>query len=380
MILIASDSHKEFASSLQVGKYIEKGIKAKSKKSIKLISISDGGEGFLDTSSSALDAKIKQIFVNDPLGKKTLARYAIKDHLGIIEMSEASGINKFPTGERHFLKSSSYGTGELILELIRQGCKKILLGLGGAATSDGGIGAASALGVNFKFKNNFYTSNTKNLSALHLPTIDSFSTDNIPNYYKSIDLIVASDVLNPATGLNGATINFGPQKGGTEQDISNIEFAMCNYLKLIEKKIGKSINLPGTGAAGGIAISLFPLFNVILKQGIEVVMELLALEELIKSSELVVTGEGKLDKLSLMGKAPVKIASLCKKLNTKVIGVFGQISDDLDISKTDFDLVIDASENQSSDLKSVNFQKRIGPSRLHAAGIKVGSYAESISK
>ena len=374
MILIACDSFKEFGSSTKVGSFIQEGIRSNLSLHTDVINISDGGEGFLNSIIDHLKGEIFTINVRDPLLRPTKAHVGICGNIGIIEMAEASGVQKFEIGERHFMNSSSYGTGELIAFTINKGCNRIILGLGGAATGDGGIGAAQALGMQFKLKDTYISNNKPIISTKDLSNIKDVKFDFIPQRYKNIELIVASDVNNIAIGKNGATRTFGPQKGASEIEIELIEKAMVNYLKLLEKKISQKLNIKGIGAAGALALSLFPIFNVKIKNGLSVVLDLIDFGQKIMKSDWVITGEGCLDKLSLLGKPPLQIAKICKQKNKKVIGVFGMIKDDMEEGIDDFELVIDCSKNEHLNIHTDNFLKIEGPNRLRDAGEKISNY------
>ena len=371
MILIASDSHKEFKSSLSVAKLIRDGMNNECKRKCNVLGISDGGEGFLRSIAKRLNVKIHKIKVHDPIKRLTEAQVGIYKNVGFIEMAEASGVQKFENGYRDFMNSSSYGTGEMISYAINKGCKKIILGLGGAGTGDGGLGAAQALGVKLSIEKN---DKQKILSTKDLLNVKNIYIDKKIIDFKNVELIIASDVKNLAIGKNGATKIFGPQKGGSPDQIETIEKAMVNYLKLLEQKSKKKLNISGSGAAGAISISLCSLFKSQIKNGFDVLSELIDLEEKIKESDWVITGEGSLDRLSLMGKIPFQIAKICKKNNKKIIGIFGTIKNIPLSHLSDFEMIIDCSKNKKTDFFSDHFQKIEGPSRLLKAGEKVVKY------
>jgi len=372
MIVIACDSYKEFASSLTIGNLIKRGIESVVSNNIKVLSISDGGDGFLESMSLAKDSRYLEVRVNDPLCRITTANYSLKDNVAIIEMAEASGVKKFSPNERHFLDSSSYGTGELIKKSLENGCKKIYLGLGGAATADAGIGAASALGVRFISKFDGLPIQGKCLSAKHLPNISDIDFSRVKKKYRNVEVIITYDVTNKAIGQNGASYTFGPQKGGTTEQIKMVEDATIKYMELLESKLGYDLNLPGTGAAGALSLSLFPIFRVSMQKGIDVMLDQINFSEHLKNASLVITGEGRLDKLSLLGKAPIHIANYCKSRNIKVIGVFGQIDKSLDLSELNFDIIIDASDGSIVEFDSDYFQNIKGPELIYNAGVKIG--------
>lgn len=368
-ILIASDSYKEFKSSKKIGRLIQKGFSKKIDS--KVISISDGGEGFLDALASNLNGELISRQVFDPLMRDTTSKYFKSSHLGIIEFSEACGVQKFEVGERHFMNSSSYGVGQLIFNAIMDGCTEIVVGLGGAATGDAGIGAAQALGVFFSGSNGKKLKKN-GLSVIDIPKIHSADFTEAKNKFAGIKLTIVSDVTNPSTGKNGATFTFGMQKGAKRHYLKEIDTQIINYANNILNLKPDFINHSGTGAAGAFALSMKPLFDLKIDSGISYVVNKINFLKIAQEYDIIITGEGCFDKLSLNGKAPVFIAEMAKKLDKKVIGVFGQVKSMNDANNI-FDIVVNTSYGLETDLTSSNFMKIEGKNRLINAGKKIES-------
>tara|TARA_Y100000590_G_scaffold469246_1_gene655775 strand:+ start:6195 stop:7319 length:1125 start_codon:yes stop_codon:yes gene_type:complete len=368
-ILFACDSYKEFASSKEVGKLIQIGLSASVES--KVISISDGGEGFLDSISENIDGEFISCKVFDPIMRYTFSKYFKSNSLAIIEFSEACGVQKFNSGERHFINSSSYGVGQLIKNAIDNGCKEIVVGLGGAATGEAGIGAAQALGIQFIDSNGNELKN-KGLSLKDLPKIFSADFVKLKNKLKDTKFKIVSDVTNPSIGKFGATYTYGPQKGAKNHHLKKIENYIKNYaLNVLELK-NEFLNMPGTGAAGAFALSMNALFDLKIEPGISFVMDKINFLRVASDYDIIITGEGSFDQLSLNGKAPVYIAKMGRKLGKKVVGIFGQVKLQ-DAANEIFDVVINTSKNKHIDMKSDHFRNVEAKKRLTEAGKKIES-------
>lgn len=341
-ILIMSDSYKGSATSVEVGEYIKKGIeKVDLTFSIQVEGVADGGEGTLDVLTKALGATITELWVKGPLGRSVRARIANKDETWIIEMAEASGLNTIAYHERNPLRTSTYGTGELLKYALDHGAERIYLGLGGSATNDGGAGALVALGaklIDFRGQN----LRPGGYALRHLKSIDI--TELHPRV-KEVDLIILSDVKNPLYGIQGATKVFGKQKGLFKEREEHLDLALMHYGDILEKTFHYEVSKrPGAGAAGGLGAMLMSVFHYEMRPGIDVVLEMIGAEEKIKNADLIITGEGRLDRQSLKGKTPIGIARLAKKHGKPVIAIVGTSEYDLaPIYQAGIDLVIDLS-------------------------------------
>jgi glycerate 2-kinase len=324
-IIIAPDSFKGNQTALAVADAIERGMR-RYDQNLEIIKIpmADGGEGTVEAASSAAGGRIIKTAVSGPLNGVIDAEYAILDDgkTAVIEMASASGLPLVPNHLKNPGKTSTKGTGELIRHALDSGCNKIILGIGGSATNDGGIGAASALGVKFLDVDGTETGVTGD-DLLRVQKIDMSELDpRIPN----TDILVACDVSNPFYGPNGAAYIYAPQKGATEEQVKSLDNGLRNLAEVIENSLGKKIaDIPGTGAAGGLGGGLIAFFNAKLKSGIELIMDAVKFEKTLENAQLVVTGEGKTDYQTAFGKVPAGVASAAKKQGIPVVCFSGAL-------------------------------------------------------
>lgn len=319
-IIIIPDSFKGSLSSLEVCNAIEEGIlKVFKDARIKKIPVADGGEGTVDSIIYAAGGEIKRIKARNPLGEIIEAKYGLIDeNKAVIEMAEASGLTLIK--EKNPLKSSTYGTGELIKDAIENGIKEILIGIGGSATNDCGIGMANALGYKFLDKDG------KELEAIAENMIKIVKIDDSNVYKKLFDvkINVACDVKNPLYGKDGATAIYGAQKGVTKESFDILDDGLKNVAKLVKEKFNKEIDyIEGSGAAGGLGGGLIAFCNAELKSGIDAVLDIIDFENEIKDVSLIITGEGAIDGQTKKGKVPVGIARRAN--NIPVIAIVGDI-------------------------------------------------------
>lgn len=324
-VLVCLDSFKGSLTSLQAGNAVKQGLlNANNNLNVEVVPISDGGEGFLECMQNCLVGKIVTAVVSGPLGDKMSCEYYITNNTAIIEVSKCIGLplvkNKNP------LYTTTYGVGELILDAINNNCKNFIIGIGGSSTNDGGVGMLQALGYKFLDENN----NQIKLGAIGLK--DLVKIENTSLNLKDLSFKIATDVTNPLTGKNGASYVYAGQKGATKQDIKLMDSWLNNYAKLTKKLLPLSNKkASGTGASGGLGFAFKEFLNAKLLSGIELVANNTLLKDKIKSSDLVIVGEGKLDRQSLMGKAPCYISNLASEQGKKVIAFAGV----LDITKKD---------------------------------------------
>lgn len=334
-ILIAPNAFKHALSSFQVAEMIEKGF-AKSKLSgiFTIFPIADGGNGTLDLIVHKLGAEIIHKEVSDPLGRKILSRfgYIASSKTAVIEMAEASGIHLLNDEERNPLIASSYGTGELMKHALEMGAKKIILGLGGSASIDGGAGILQALGAKLLDEKGKEVARGGG-SLEQLATID---TKDLSQEIKNCEIIVACDVNSPLLGKNGAATVFGPQKGASHKDVIKLERGLKKFSEIIFKDFKSDVaNLPAGGAAGGISAGLFGVLNAKLVNGLEYLLDLTKFEKVLKESDLLITAEGKFDMQTIEGKGPFGVAQMAKNNNVPVIVFAGQVSEDINVKKID---------------------------------------------
>ena len=329
-ILVAPDSFKESLSAIQVAEAISKGVlKIIPNAEIIKIPISDGGEGLLDALVNDKNGKIITVKVYDPLYRSIAAEYGILNEgtTAVIEMAKASGLELLKEQEKNPCITSSYGTGQLILDALDRGCQKIIIGIGGSATNDGGMGMVKALGG--KFINNEGVELTEGGGAL-----GELSSINLTNFDKRISnckIVVACDVTNKLTGENGASFVYGAQKGGSKEQLEFLDKNLEHYAAIIRNHLGIEIeNINGAGAGGGMGAGLMAFLNAELKSGIDLILETLEIKKHIKNIDLIITGEGKIDKQTLQGKTILGIAALAKEYHVPVIAITGKIGDNID--------------------------------------------------
>lgn len=327
-VVVAIDSFKGSLSTFEAGKAIKEGVLQVYKDANVYISpIADGGEGTLDAIISSTNGEKVKVVVHNPIGEKISAEYGMiaKTKTAVIEMSAAAGITLINENERNPLYTTTYGVGEMIVDAISKGCRNFIVGIGGSATNDGGIGMLQALGFEFLDENGqqvcFGTKGLKDIKEIRI--------DNKLKELKECSFSVACDVKNILCGENGCSAVYGPQKGATPEMIKDMDGWLYSYAQLTKKVIPTaSEDIQGTGAAGGMGFALLSYLNATLESGISLVMNAIDLEKYISDADIVITGEGRLDGQSYMGKAPVGVAQLAKKHNKPVIAFSGCVTDD----------------------------------------------------
>lgn len=328
--VLAPDSFKESMTAKEACIAMEKGIiKAMPEAEIIHVPMADGGEGTMQSLVDATSGKIYEVEVTAPLGNKVKSRYGVlgNENIAVIEMAEASGLNLVKREDRNPLITTTFGTGELIKAVLDRGIKKIIIGLGGSATNDGGVGMLQALGASFKDRNGKELS-FGGKSLIDLETID---LSNFDKRIYDVDIEVACDVKNPLVGSNGASYVFAPQKGATEEMVKILDKALLKYSNVVMKAFNKDINnIAGAGAAGGLGAALVGFCNGKLKSGIDLVIKYSLLEEKIKDCDYVFTGEGSIDFQTKFGKTPVGVSKLAKDKGIPVIAFAGNVGDNID--------------------------------------------------
>ena len=328
-VVAAIDSFKGSMTSLEVAAAFEKGVKKvyKDAEFIK-IPLADGGEGTVKALIDNLDGKMVNIKVKDPLMRDIDSFYGISGDgkTAVIEMAAASGLPLLSPDERNPLKATTFGTGELIKDALEKGCREFIIGIGGSATNDAGTGMLSALGYIFLDENG----NELEPNGENLINIKSFKDDKVMKEVSEAKFLIACDVDNPFYGTNGAAHVYGKQKGATGDIIKILDDGMRNFSNVIEKIKKTDIsNISGSGAAGGLGGAFTAFFNSELKPGIDIITEKIELENKINGSDYVITGEGRIDFQSAMGKTPSGVAKLAKKYGIPVIAIGGSVDDEL---------------------------------------------------
>ncbi|MFZ7265370.1 glycerate kinase [Avibacterium avium] len=330
-ILIAPDSFKESLTALEVAEAIETGFrKIFPHAQYCKIPMADGGEGTVQSLVDATQGKLIQCTVTAPLGNKIDAFWGLSGdgETAFIEMAAASGLHLVPMETRNPLKTTSFGTGELILNALNYGVKKIILGIGGSATNDAGVGMLQALGARFL--------NAENQSLgyggeqlIHTAHIDLSQLDS---RLAQVQIEVACDVNNPLCGETGASAVFGPQKGATVQMVQQLDAALAHFAEKVQQQLGINIaNQAGAGAAGGMGGGLLLLPKVRLKKGVNIVLETLNFSAQVQDADLVITGEGRMDGQSAYGKTPIGVAKIAKQFGKPVIAIVGCLREDYEV-------------------------------------------------
>jgi glycerate kinase len=325
-VLVAPDKFKGSLSAVAAAEAIARGfLSAWPRSELQIAPIADGGEGFAEALCVALQGEWIATTARDPLGRKVDTRYAWVESqkLAIIEMSEASGLWRLKLEERDPLRASTFGTGQLMRDAAARGARTILVGLGGSATTDGGIGMAEALGYEF------LADNGEPLMTVpgDLPSLRQIRNANavvLPQ------VIAACDVQNPLLGERGTAFVFAPQKGADAETVRFLEQCMENLAQVVTKELGCDFrDAEGAGAAGGIGFGLMSFCGARIRCGFDVVADALRLEQRITASDLVITGEGRLDGQTLEGKGPAGVAALARKNGKPVIALAGSVASDL---------------------------------------------------
>ncbi|WP_373820176.1 glycerate kinase [Glaesserella sp.] len=330
-IVIAPDSFKESLTALEVAEAIKIGFERIFPNArYQLVPMADGGEGTVQSLVDATQGNLQKTTVIAPLANQVEAFWGLSGdkQTAFIEMAAASGLHLVPPEQRNPLITTSYGTGELIKAALDYGVKKIILGIGGSATNDGGVGMLQALGVRFL--------NSKQqdigFGGEQLTTISHIDLSRLDPRLAQVEIEVACDVNNPLCGERGASAVFGPQKGATLKMVEQLDQALAHFAQRVEDQLGKQIaHHAGAGAAGGMGAGLLLLPHTRLKSGVQIVIEATHLKEKLQQADLVITGEGRMDSQSIAGKTPIGVARLAKELDKPVIAIVGSLREDYSV-------------------------------------------------
>ena len=296
-IIVAIDSFKGCLTSTEANQAASEGILARmSEAEVVQVPVSDGGEGFLEALQTAMGGSIVEVNVKDPLMRPIVAQYLIQGDTAVIEIAKASGLTLLSSEERNPMVATSYGTGQLIVDAVRRGCKHIIVGLGGSATSDCGIGMLRAIIDTF--------SKGGSIPA-DAPTRSLW--DDV-HELDDVRFTIATDVTNPLCGENGAAYVFAPQKGATHEQVLALDARAKRFAEASAKHLGRdSQNMPGAGAAGGLGYAFLQYMNAECRSGIDLILDTIHFDDLLQDADLVITGEGSADRQTLMGKLPFGI-------------------------------------------------------------------------
>ncbi len=324
-IVIAPDSFKECLTAAQVAQAIETGLKQVLPDAMYVkVPVADGGEGTLQSLVDATDGKLIAAMVTGPMGEPVPACFGLlgDGETAVIEMARASGIELVPADQRNPLISTTAGTGELILSALDHGIKRMIVGIGGSATNDGGAGMMQALGVKLLDRDG----NDLPYGGAALAQLASIDARRMDKRLKSVEFIAACDVDNPLTGANGASAVFGPQKGASPEMVQQLDQALQHYARIIERDLAVGVeHQPGAGAAGGMGAALLAFLRAELKPGIDIVMEAVDLASHMPGADVVITGEGRIDSQTAQGKTPVGVARIAKQFGLPVIALAGSV-------------------------------------------------------
>ena len=330
-IVIAPDSFKESLTALEVAEAIEAGLKKvlPDAEYVK-VPMADGGEGTVQSLVDATEGRLISAEVCAPLGNKVKAEFGLSGdgRTAIIEMAAASGLHLVPSEKRNPLHTTSYGTGELILAALDEGVEKIIVGIGGSATNDGGAGMLQALGALL-------------LDAQHQPIgagggclqdLAAIDLSGLDKRLAGVEIVVACDVDNPMCGEKGASAVFGPQKGATPEMVQALDSGLLHFAAIAARDLGLDIQSPaGAGAAGGMGGGVLLLPDARLQAGVQIVMEAVKLAEKVQDADLVITGEGRMDAQSVHGKTPIGVAHTAKAFGKPVIAIVGCLREDYEV-------------------------------------------------
>lgn len=325
-VVVAIDSLKGSLSSMEAGLAIKDGVlAAKPDAEVIVKPLADGGEGTTDALIEGMNGERIDLTVTGPMHTPVKAYYGyLKDtNIAVMEMASAAGITLVPDEEKNPLLATSYGVGEMINDAMEKGCRNFIIGIGGSVTNDGGIGMLKALGVRFLDENG----EDAGEGGQALAKVARIDASGLNPLLKECHIQVACDVNNPLCGQNGSTYVYGPQKGVTEDMKKPLDEAMAHFARVTSETLENDyMNTPGAGAAGGLGYAFLAYIGATLTPGIELILDAVGLEEELSDADVVVTGEGRLDFQTAMGKAPVGVAKLAKKYNAKVVAFAGSVT------------------------------------------------------
>ena len=323
-VIVAIDSLKGSLSSLQAGAAAKAGIlRAIPDAIVSVKPVADGGEGTVTALVSGLSGRSVTIAVTGPLGETVEATYGIlPDHTAVIEMAEAAGLPLVPAEKRNPMNTTTYGVGELILHALDEGCRNFIIGIGGSATNDGGTGMLRALGCRFRKADGSEIA----LGAQELSELATIETEALDPRLKESHFSIACDVTNPLCGPSGASYIFAPQKGADPATVQKLDAVLAHLADMTAVTLGTDLrDQPGAGAAGGLGFAFASYLNGTLRPGVDIVLDAVLPESELRAADIVVTGEGRFDGQTAMGKAPVGIARRAKACGCKVIVLAGSV-------------------------------------------------------
>lgn len=326
-VVIAPSAFKGSLAAEEVAECLAEGVRQVwTEARIELLPVSDGGEEWVQSMVSAADGSFVDVQVRGPLDDPVDARYGMIERDGtttaVIEMAAASGLTLVPKDRRDPRRATTYGTGELMVDALEHGAQRLLVGLGGSATNDGGAGMASALGVRFGGPGG----DDLAPGGAALAGLGSMDLSGLDPRVRGAEIVAASDVSNPLLGDDGAAAVYGPQKGATPEVVDELEAALAHFADVVEEAVGRRLrDEPGAGAAGGLGFGLMAFCDAQLQPGVELALDALGADRLLEGASLVITAEGMLDSQTLSGKVPVGVARWARRLGVPVVAVGGAV-------------------------------------------------------
>jgi len=326
-IVIAPDSFKGCLSAAEVSEAIEAGICAADPDVMcQKVPLADGGEGTVDALVHATDGRFLSAVVEGPRGEPVEAQFGMlgDEETAVIEMAAASGLPVIPQEQRDPTRTTTYGTGQLIRAALDAGCRRLVVGIGGSATTDGGAGMAQALGARMLDSRG---REITRVSGGRLGEVTAIDAGELDPRIDECTILVACDVDNPLLGPRGAAAVYGPQKGATPVQVERLEAGLAHFAELLARDLGKSVaEVPGAGAAGGLGAGLLAFCNAQLQPGVDIVLDVVKLAEKAAGAELIITGEGKIDGQTAFGKAPIGALRVGQQLGIPVIAIGGSVA------------------------------------------------------
>lgn len=368
-ILIAPDSYKNALSALEVAKSLKLGLqKVFHDAEFEILPMADGGEGTVEALIDATHGEIIKTAVHDPLMRSIESSFGITGDgiTAVIEMASASGIQMITSEERNPWITTTFGTGELIHAALDNGCRDIILGIGGSATNDGGMGMAAALGVKFLDA----AGNSVGRGGGSLSDVARIEMSGLDERIRETKIMVACDVTNPLTGPDGAAHVYGPQKGADPDMVKQLDSNLKKFSGLIAEQLGKDVGeIPGAGAAGGLGAGLIAFLDGELEEGVPIIAAKTGLEEAVAKADIVITGEGGIDFQTQFGKTPYGVAQVAKKHGKPVIAVAGTLGEGAEeLYSKGIDAVVSILDSPMSLEEAI--QKT--PTLLEATGERIG--------
>lgn len=325
-VVAAIDSFKGSVSSMEAGNAAVEGVLSVFPQAdVKVMPLADGGEGTVETLVYGLGGEMIETEVTGPMGERRVCAYGIVDGTAVMEMASSSGLPLVPVNMRDPLKATTYGVGDMIKDAVKRGCREFIIGIGGSATNDGGTGMLQSLGFRFLDENGRETG----VGGKYTADIRDIDVSGALPELKECVFKIACDVDNPLCGERGASHIYGPQKGASPEDVLFLDKALDSFARVTKEKLGVDCaNIPGSGAAGGLGYGFMAYLGGELRPGVEIVLDSIGIDSVLEGADYVITGEGRIDSQTAMGKAPAGVAARAKKAGALVIGIAGCVTDD----------------------------------------------------